>query len=130
MSKLEDMYNNGFAKCLHICKTLGIEQAEYEAKCRGARGGAIPAGVTAYQVRLAARDEAANEIMVIACAFATTVIEDMHLPSMKISQILTSFNDKCDLYRMDAEEFKRASMRLDSMPAVTNMVREWLENNK
>lgn len=124
MSKAEEMYRSGFGRCLDIVKALGIEAAEQEAKNRGIRN-AAPPSVTSYQLRSAARKEAEREIMIVACAMASTICEDMKLPSMKTKQFLRIFNDKCDLFHHDEQAYTAAQLRLDAMPAVFEMLKDY-----
>lgn len=129
MSKLDDMYRNGFARCLTIVETLGLEQAKLEAKNRGARPHAI-AGVSSYELRNAARKEAKVELEIVATALATSLIDELHLPNSVINKFLYEFNHRCDVYRYNPEEFEKAKYHLDAMPVVTEMANNFMNDKK
>lgn len=59
--------------------------------------------------------------MIVATSMADTIAYDMQLPPSVVVDFLRKFNNKCDLFRMDAEKYDAARKRLDEEYAM-NMI--------
>ena len=60
-----------------------------------------------------ARTYCNDELMIVSTALADTIVHEMNLPPSMAVDYLQKFNEKCDSFRMDDEQYKEAKRRLD-----------------
>lgn len=120
-SRDQRFYSDGLARALDLVKAGGVELLEQELKQRGLKN--VPPNVPVYLLHKAAREYCKDELMIVATAMADTMEHDMRFPPSVIVDFLRKFNDKCDMFRMDAEAFEAAKKSLDDEYAM-NVVLE------
>lgn len=116
-------YNDGLARALDLVKAGGVELLEQELKQRGIKD--LPPNVPVYLVHKAARQYCQDELQIVATAMADTIAYDMQLPPSVVIDFLRKFNNKCDLFRMDAEKHEAARKRLDEEYAMNMIINKF-----
>lgn len=120
MAKEDRFYNCGLSRAYELVKAGGIECLEAEMRKRGAYN--IPANTNSYQLKKAAREHCQTELMIVATAMADTMENDMMLPPSVLADFLKKFNDKCDRFRDNPEEWEQAKQRLDEAYALNRTI--------
>lgn len=116
-------YNDGLARALDLVKAGGVQLLEQELKQRGIKD--LPPNVPVYLMHKVAREYCKDELMIVATAMADTIAYDMHLPPSVVVDFLSKFNNKCDLFRMDAEKYYAAMNRLDEEYAMNKVIEKF-----
>lgn len=121
-------YNDGMARALEIAKMAGIEVLESEVKKRGVYQ--MPPNINSYQLKVAAREYAKVELSIVATAMADTLINDLKLPPSQIVDYLKKFNNKCDRFRIDPDEFNMVTNKLDKKYALNESIKSFFKEDK
>lgn len=120
MAKEDRFYNCGLARAYELVKAGGIECLEAEIRKRGAYN--VPVNANSYQLKKAAREHCEIELRVVATAMADTMENDMMLPPSVLADFLKKFNDKCELFRDNPEQFEATKKRLDEAYALDRTI--------
>lgn len=110
-NKERKAYNKGMAFALRVVQQSGIEGLEQELKLRGISD--LPLNVSSMELTAVARIRAQEELMMVATASASTLVEHIKMPPSTVMSYLKEFNNRVDLYRANPEEYEAAQMRLN-----------------
>lgn len=118
-------YEQGLAKALDLVKVGGVKLLEDEIKFRNIHS--VPPNISKDTIVELARAHSKNELLFVATASASTIVEDLKLPPSSTLKYLKGFNDRVALFRTDTEAFNAAVDRLDRLNGMQMVCKQFME---